>query len=65
MALFKWVPDGIYDHAFNQVRYVMRNGNPKIAIAKMWLDQGGPDHLDAALKQQWGAFPDVPPKPTK
>lgn len=65
MALFKWVPDGTYDHVFNSVRYVIHNGNPKIVIAKMWVDAGGPEHLDTILRQRWGTFPDIPPKPAK
>lgn len=63
--MFAWAPDGIYDHQEFMVRYVISNGNPKVVISKMWVDQGGPDHLDAQLRTPWGTFPNMPPKPPK
>lgn len=62
---FKWVPDGTYDYNEYGVRYVLVNGNPRIVISKMWVDQGGPEDVTEELRQPWGAFPDFPPKPEK
>ena len=62
---FGWVPDGIYDYEDFLVRYVLVDGNPKTVISKMWIDDGGPDGVEAHLKQPWGAFPTFPPKPAK
>lgn len=59
---FGWVPDGTYDHRVFLVRYQIVNGNPICVIAKSWVDEGGPDHVQSELKQVWGTFPDVPPK---
>ena len=60
---FKWVPDGTYDYSNFLVRYVIKDGNAKMVISKMWVDQGGPDDVSLELKQPWGSFPDFPPKP--
>ena len=60
--MFKWVPDGTYDYSDFLTRYVIVNGNPTIVINREWVNKGGP--LDE-LKQPWGAFPDMPPKPAK
>jgi len=46
-------------------RYVIVGGNATKVISKMWVDKGGPDDVSLELKQQWGAFPDFPPKPPK
>lgn len=62
---FPWVPDGTYDYQNFLVRYVVKDGLPTTAIAKSWVDLGGPDHVSYELKQPWGAFPDFPPKPLK
>lgn len=62
--MYKWVPPGIYDHQEEQVRrLIVEGGRPKIVIAKMWLDQGGPEDVDPALKLPWGTYPNFPPKP--
>lgn len=63
--MFAWVPDGTYDYSEYLTRYVIRNGNPKTVITKMWLDNGVPDDVQLELRQPWGAFPDFPPKPPK
>lgn len=64
---FAWVPDGIYDHVENQTRYVVKDGCVKgqKIISRSWVDQGGPDDVSSELKQPWGTFPNVPPKPPK
>jgi hypothetical protein len=31
----------------------------------MWLDNGGPDDADIALRLPWGTYADIPPKPQK
>lgn len=63
--MFPWVPDGTYDFSTYNVRYVVRDGMPKIVISRMWVDQGGPSDVESELKQPWGSFPDFPPKPPK
>ena len=63
--MFRWVPDGTYDYSEFLCRYVIVNGNPKIVISKQWVDSGGPDDVSEELKQSWGSFPDMPPKPSK
>ena len=63
--MFRWVPDGTYDYSEFLCRYVIVNGNPKIVICKHWVDSGGPDDVSEELKQSWGSFPDMPPKPPK
>jgi hypothetical protein len=63
--MFKWVPDGTYDYSEFLVRYVIVNCNPKIVINKEWVDNGGPHDVSDALRQPWGSFPDMPPKPSK
>lgn len=63
--MFKWVPDDIYDSVEYQVRYEVIDGNPVTVISRMWLDKGGPDHVDPSLRLPWGTFPDLPPKPLK
>jgi len=63
--MFRWVPDGTYDYSEFLCRYVIVNGNPKIVIGKQWVDSGGPDDVSEELKQSWGSFPDMPPKPPK
>lgn len=63
--MFKWVPDGTYDYSTFLTRYVIVNGNPIIVINKAWVDNGGPADVSIELKQPWGAFPDIPPKPKK
>jgi len=63
--MFGWVPDGTYEHAAHFVRYVIADGNPVITIAKLWIDQGGPQDIDQYYSQPWGTFPDFPPKPKK
>jgi hypothetical protein len=60
---YHWVPDGIYDHSFYQVRYLIKNGDAHITISKMWLDKGGPDDVGPELKHLWGTYPDIPAKP--
>lgn len=62
---FAWVPDGTYDSQNFLVRYCITNGNATKVISKMWLDDGGPADVPSELKQQWGSFPDFPPKPPK
>ena len=62
---FRWVPDGQYDYREFLVRYDIVDGNAETAIAKDWVDKGGPDHVSLSLKQPWGSFPDFPPKPAK
>lgn len=64
---FAWVPDGTYDHQDFQVRYVIKDGCTKgqKIISRTWVDQGGPDDVSLELKQKWGTYPDVPPKPLK
>ena len=64
---FAWVPDGIYDHIENQVRYVVKDGCTKgqTVLSRNWVDIGPPDEVQSELKQRWGTFPDVPPKPPK
>ena len=64
---FAWAPDGIYDHIENQVRYVVKDGCVKgqTILSRNWVDIGPPDHVQSELKQPWGTFPDVPPKPPK
>ena len=63
--MFSWVPDGTYEHADHLVRYVIVDGNPIITIAKLWVDQGGPQDLDQYYNQPWGTFPVMPTKPKK
>ena len=63
--MFKWVPDGTYDYSDFLTRYVIVDGNPTVVINKSWVDQGGPASVTTELKQQWGAFPDIPAKPAK
>ena len=65
--MFAWVPDGIYDHREYLVRYVIKDGCVKgqTILSKMWVDSGPPDDVQLELKQPWGTFPDVPPKPPK
>jgi len=63
--MFKWVPDGTYDYSDFLTRYVIVDGNPTVVINKSWVDQGGPTSVTTELKQQWGAFPDIPAKPAK
>jgi hypothetical protein len=63
--MFKWVPDGTYDYSEFLCRYVIVNNNPKIVISKSWVDNGGPNDVSDELKQPWGSFPDMPPKPSK
>jgi len=63
--MFSWVPDGTYDHAAHLVRYCIVDGNPVITIAKLWVDQGGPQDIDQYYNQPWNTFPDFPPKPKK
>lgn len=63
--MFNHVPDGIYDHAVNLVRYEIINGWPKTVISKMWLDNGGPEHLADHYKKPWGSYPNIPAKPAK
>ena len=63
--MFDWVPDGTYDHAAHLVRYCIVDGNPVITIAKLWVDQGGPQDIDQYYNQPWNTFPDFPPKPKK
>ena len=65
MALFKWVPDGMYDHVKEMIRYQVVDGNPITTISNMWLVQGAPDHLSEEFKKPWGTYPDFPPKPAK
>ena len=64
-TMFGWVPDGTYEHADHLVRYVIVDGNPIITIAKLWIDQGGPQDLDQYYNQPWGTFPVMPTKPKK
>ena len=63
--MFRWVPDGTYDYSDFLTRYVIVDGNPTVVIGKAWVDQGGPATVSTELKQQWGAFPDIPAKPAK
>lgn len=63
--LFGWVPDGIYDQLENLVRYQVANGMPVYVIKKSWVDNGVPDDVPLELRQPWGAFPDMPPRPPK
>lgn len=62
---FYWVPDGVYDSTFYQVRYVIEDGAHHTVISKMWLDDGGPDDADMALRLPWGTYIDLPQKPQK
>ena len=63
--MFKWVPDGTYEHVDHLVRYVIVDGNPVITLTKLWIDQGGPNDLDQYYSQPWGTFPPMPTKPKK
>ena len=63
--MFKWVPDGTYDYSDFLTRYVIVDGNPTVVINKAWVDSGGPINVVPQLKQAWGSFPDMPPKPPK
>ena len=63
--MFRWVPDDTYDYSEFLVRYVIVNGNPIIVINKAWVDKGGPTDVSDELRQPWGSFPDMPPKPPK
>lgn len=63
--MFKWVPDGTYDYSEFLTRYVIVDGNPTVVINKAWVDAGGPKDVSRELKQAWGSFPDMPPKPAK
>jgi hypothetical protein len=60
---FPWVPDGVYDYSFFQVRYEVVQGFVMTVISKMWLDNGGPENVDIALRLPWGTYNDMPPKP--
>jgi hypothetical protein len=62
---FPWVPDGIYDYSVYQVRYEIKQGYVMKVISKMWLDNGGPEDVDIALRLPWGTYIDFPPKPPK
>lgn len=62
---FEWVPDGVYDHSFYNLRYVVANGHHHMAISKMWLDNGGPEDASPEMRLPWGSYPDIPPKPVK
>jgi hypothetical protein len=63
--MFKWAPDGIYDHLKYEVRYLISGGRQTIVISKLWLDKGGPEGVDSSLLVPWGTYPDMPPKPAK
>lgn len=63
--MFPWVPDGTYDNQSLLIRYTLVNGMPKYVMVKSWVDSGGPDEVSAELRQPWGSFPDMPPKPEK
>jgi hypothetical protein len=63
--LFHWVPDGVFDKRDFLVRYQITDGMPVTVISKMWLDQGGPADVVDSLRQPWGTFPDMPPRPAK
>ena len=63
--MFKWVPDGTYDYSDFLTRYVIVSGNPTVVINRAWVNSGGPEGVSAELKQVWGSFPDMPPKPLK
>jgi hypothetical protein len=63
--MFKWVSDGTYDYSEFLVRYVIVNCNPTIVINKEWVDKGGPTDVSDELRQPWGSFPNMPPKPSK
>lgn len=63
--MFAWVPDGTYDYSGTLIRYVVANGMPTITITKQWVDSGGPADVSNELRQPWGSFPDMPPKPDK
>jgi hypothetical protein len=63
--MFPWAPDGTYDNSSTWTRHVVVNGMPTYTITKAWLDNNGPDDVTAALRQPWGSFPDLPPKPDK
>ncbi len=60
---FPWVPDGVYDHSGFQIRYEIQQGFILTCISKMWIDNGGPDDADVALRLPWGTYLDIPPKP--
>jgi hypothetical protein len=62
---FPWVPDGVYDCSKYQVRYQIVQGFVMIVISKMWLDNGGPENTDMALRLPWGTYVDLPEKPQK
>lgn len=62
---FPWVPDGVYDHSGYEVRYVVEQGFIMLNMSKMWIDSGGPDDVDIALRLPWGTYNDMPPKPGK
>lgn len=62
---FAWAPDGVYDHSGYEVRYVVEQGYIMLCISKMWIDNGGPNDVDMALRLPWGTYIDVPPKPGK
>lgn len=62
---FPWVPDGVYDHSHFQVRYEVVQGFVMTVISKMWVDKGGPEGVDMALRLPWGTYVDMPEKPKK
>jgi hypothetical protein len=62
---FPWVPDGVYDHQSFQIRYEIVQGFIITNISKLWLDNGGPDDVDIAMRLPWGTYNDIPPKPQK
>lgn len=62
---FAWVPDGTWEHQTFLCRYTIVDGNAKHVVSKMWIDQGGPAEGPDDLRQPWGTYPPMPPKPPK
>ena len=53
------VPDGIYDHQFFLVRYVIISGQQLFKYSTMWLDSGTPDGTPREVSEPpFGHYPD-------
>lgn len=52
-------PDGVYDMQERNCmwRDVIVDRCTIISISKMWLDNGGPEHLPPELRVPWGTYP--------
>lgn len=53
------VPDGIYDHQYFRVRYVIIDGQQLFKYSTMWLDSGTPDGTPREVSEPpFGYYPD-------